>query len=61
MIGSLLICLFLGTSKRVTAVVGRYNLSSEEIKDITQETFIKAYRSIDRFRETVSFTLGFTE
>ena len=47
--------LVLRYQQRVTAVVGRYNLSSEEIKDITQETFIKAYRSIDRFRGDSKF------
>ena len=47
--------LVLRYQQRVTAVVGRYNLSSEEIKDITQETFIKAYRSINRFRGESKF------
>ena len=47
--------LVLRYQQRVTAVVGRYNLSSDEIKDITQETFIKAYRSIDRFRGESKF------
>ena len=47
--------LVLKYQQRVTAVVGRYNLSNEEIKDITQETFIKAYRSIDKFRGDSKF------
>ena len=47
--------LVLRYQQRVTAVVGRYNLSNEEIKDITQETFIKAYRSIDKFRGDSKF------
>ena len=53
--------LVLKYQQRVSAVLGRYNLSREEVMDITQETFIKAYRSMEKFRGTASFILGYTE
>jgi len=47
--------LVLRYQQRVAAVLGRYNLSPEELMDITQETFIRAYRSIDKFRGDSKF------
>ncbi len=47
--------LVLKYQQRVSAVLGRYNLSREEVMDITQETFIKAYRSIEKFRGDSKF------
>jgi RNA polymerase sigma-70 factor (ECF subfamily) len=47
--------LVLKYQQRVSAVLGRYKLSPEEVMDITQETFIKAYRSIEKFRGDSKF------
>ena len=47
--------LVLKYQQRVSAVLGRYNLSREEVMDITQETFIKAYRSMEKFRGDSKF------
>lgn len=47
--------LVLKYQQRVSAVLGRYNLSREEVMDITQETFIKAYRSMEKFRGDSTF------
>ena len=47
--------LVLKYQQRVSAVLGRYKLSPEEVMDITQETFIKAYRSMEKFRGDSTF------
>ena len=47
--------LVLKYQQRVSAVVGRYKLNPEEVMDITQETFIKAYRSMEKFRGDSKF------
>ena len=47
--------LVLKYQQRVSTVLGRYNLSREEVMDITQETFIKAYRSMEKFRGDSKF------
>jgi len=47
--------LVLKYQQRIVAVVGRYGNNSDEVMDITQETFIKAYRALDRFRGDSSF------
>ena len=47
--------LVLKYQQRVSAVLGRYKLSPEEVMDITQETFIKAYRSLEKFRGDSKF------
>ena len=47
--------LVLKYQQRVSAVLGRYKLSPEEVMDITQETFIKAYRSLGKFRGDSKF------
>ncbi len=40
---------------RVMKIVARYVRDSNEVFDVTQETFIKAYRAIDRFRGESAF------
>ena len=40
---------------RVLALVGGYVKDVQEVQDVTQEAFIKAYRAIDRFRGESSF------
>ena len=47
--------LVLKYQQRVSAALGRYKLSPEEVMDITQETFIKAYRSMEKFRGDSKF------
>lgn len=43
---------------KVQAIVSRYIKDFDEVNDVTQEAFIKAYRAIARFREIASSTLG---
>lgn len=40
---------------RVAAIISRYVYDSQEVMDLTQETFIKAFRAIDRFRGDSAF------
>ncbi|WP_341273673.1 RNA polymerase sigma factor RpoE [Marinobacter salicampi] len=40
---------------RVAAIIGRYVYDSQEVMDLTQEAFVKAYRAIDRFRGDSAF------
>lgn len=40
---------------RVAALVGRFVQDPQEAEDISQETFIKAYRALPRFRGNSSF------
>jgi len=40
---------------RVASIISRYVYDSQEVMDLTQETFIKAYRAIDRFRGDSAF------
>ncbi len=40
---------------RVAAIISRYVYDSQEVMDLTQETFVKAYRAIDRFRGDSAF------
>ncbi|WP_141737086.1 RNA polymerase sigma factor RpoE [Marinobacter sp. X15-166B] len=40
---------------RVGSIVSRYVYDNQEVLDLTQETFIKAYRAIDRFRGDSAF------
>jgi len=40
---------------KVAAIVGRYIYDREEVKDIVQEAFIKAYRAIGSFRGDSQF------
>lgn len=40
---------------RVASIISRYVYDSQEIMDLTQEAFIKAYRAIDRFRGDSAF------
>ena len=47
--------LLLKYQQRVSVALGRFKLSPEEVMDITQETFIKAYRSMDKFRGDSKF------
>ena len=47
--------LVLKYQQRVSVVLGRYKLNPEEVMDITQETFIKAYRSMEKFRGDSKF------
>ncbi len=40
---------------RVGSIISRYVYDSQEVLDLTQETFIKAYRAVDRFRGDSAF------
>ncbi|WOG25570.1 RNA polymerase sigma factor RpoE [Endozoicomonas sp. 8E] len=40
---------------RVLGLVGSYVTDYQEVQDVAQETFIKAYRAIDKFRGDSSF------
>ena len=40
---------------KIVGLVGRYIRDSEEVKDVTQEAFIKAYRALPRFRGDSAF------
>lgn len=40
---------------RISKLVTRYVRDSAEVMDVTQESFIKAYRALDRFRGESSF------
>ncbi|WP_273168075.1 MULTISPECIES: RNA polymerase sigma factor RpoE [Marinobacter] len=40
---------------RVASIISRYVFDSQEVLDLTQETFVKAYRAIDRFRGDSAF------
>lgn len=40
---------------RVASIISRYVYDSQEVMDLTQETFVKAYRAMDRFRGDSAF------
>ncbi|MGO1501065.1 MAG: RNA polymerase sigma factor RpoE [Marinobacter sp.] len=40
---------------RVASIISRYVYDSQEVMDLTQDTFIKAYRAIERFRGDSAF------
>lgn len=40
---------------KVNAIVGRYIKDFEEVNDVVQESFIKAYRALDNFRGESAF------
>ncbi|WP_404802924.1 RNA polymerase sigma factor RpoE [Marinobacter denitrificans] len=40
---------------RVASIISRYVYDSQEVMDLTQEAFVKAYRAIDRFRGDSAF------
>ncbi|MDX1754472.1 MAG: RNA polymerase sigma factor RpoE [Marinobacter sp.] len=40
---------------RVASIISRYVYDSQEVMDLAQETFVKAYRAIDRFRGDSAF------
>lgn len=40
---------------RVASIISRYVYDSQEVMDLTQETFVKAYRAIGRFRGDSAF------
>ncbi|WP_425463063.1 RNA polymerase sigma factor RpoE [Marinobacter piscensis] len=40
---------------RVASIIGRYVYDNQEVMDLTQEAFIKAYRAIERFRGDSAF------
>ncbi|NWO05402.1 MAG: RNA polymerase sigma factor RpoE [Alteromonadaceae bacterium] len=40
---------------RVASIISRYVYDSQEVMDLTQDTFVKAYRAIDRFRGDSAF------
>ncbi|MDX1801120.1 MAG: RNA polymerase sigma factor RpoE [Marinobacter sp.] len=40
---------------RVASIIGRYLNDHQDVRDLTQETFIKAFRAIDRFRGDSAF------
>lgn len=40
---------------RVASIIGRYIYDHQEVMDLTQETFVKAFRAIDRFRGDSAF------
>jgi len=39
----------------VASIISRYVYDSQEVMDLAQETFVKAYRAIDRFRGDSAF------
>ncbi|MBW7472755.1 RNA polymerase sigma factor RpoE [Marinobacter sp. F4218] len=40
---------------RVASIISRYVYDSQEVMDLTQEAFVKAYRALDRFRGDSAF------
>lgn len=40
---------------RVASIISRYVYDNQEVMDLTQETFVKAFRAIDRFRGDSAF------
>ena len=40
---------------RVASIISRYVYDPQEVMDLTQDTFVKAYRAIDRFRGDSAF------
>ncbi len=40
---------------RVASIISRYVYDSQEVLDLTQETFVKAFRAMDRFRGDSAF------
>ncbi|MDI9246128.1 RNA polymerase sigma factor RpoE [Marinobacter sp. CHS3-4] len=40
---------------RVASIIGRYVYDHQEVMDLAQETFVKAFRAIDRFRGDSAF------
>ena len=40
---------------RVASIIGRYVYDHQEVMDLTQETFVKAFRAIERFRGDSAF------
>ncbi|MGM0953707.1 MAG: RNA polymerase sigma factor RpoE [Pseudomonadota bacterium] len=40
---------------RVASIISRYVYDTQEVMDLTQETFIKAFRAIERFRGDSAF------
>ncbi|GGY75881.1 RNA polymerase sigma-H factor [Marinobacter zhanjiangensis] len=47
--------LVLKYQSRVASIISRYIYDSQEVLDLTQETFVKAYRAIERFRGDSAF------
>ena len=47
--------LVLKYQSRVASIISRYIYDSQEVMDLTQETFVKAYRAIERFRGDSAF------
>lgn len=47
--------LVLKYQSRVASIIGRYVYDNQEVLDLTQEAFIKAYRAIERFRGDSAF------
>ncbi|MBS3803101.1 MAG: RNA polymerase sigma factor RpoE [Oleiphilaceae bacterium] len=47
--------LVLKYQSRVASIISRYIYDNQEIMDLSQETFVKAYRAIDRFRGDSAF------
>ncbi|WP_442915622.1 RNA polymerase sigma factor RpoE [Marinobacter sp. C2H3] len=47
--------LVLKYQSRVAGIISRYVYDSQEVLDLTQETFVKAYRAIGRFRGDSAF------
>lgn len=47
--------LVLKYQSRVASIVSRYTGDSQDVLDLTQETFIKAFRAIERFRGDSAF------
>ena len=47
--------LFLRYQHKINSLVARYVRTTEEVEDITQDAFIKAYRALPRFRGESAF------
>ncbi|SFR74999.1 RNA polymerase sigma-70 factor, ECF subfamily [Marinobacter daqiaonensis] len=47
--------LVLKYQSRVASIISRYVYDNQEVLDLTQETFVKAYRAVERFRGDSAF------
>ena len=47
--------------ERMYGVIYNMTMNHSDAADLTQETFVKAFRSISKFKQKSSFSLGFTE
>ena len=53
--------LILKYQHKIISIVGRYLGDRNDVQDVSQETFIKAYRALQIFVAKALSTLGYTE